>query len=329
VFTVHNLGYQGNFHHTEYLLTGLPWDLYTPAGLEFYGNFNCLKGGLVFSDWITTVSPTYSREIRSSEQGFGLDGVLAERKERVTGILNGIDDQEWNPETDPHLSVRFGPGRMTGKARCKADLQKQFGLPRKKDAPLIGIISRLVDQKGFDLIGEILDPLMKMDLQMTVLGTGTRNHEEMLIRAARTYPDRIGVRIGFDNSLAHKIEGGADLFLMPSRYDPCGLNQMYSLRYGTIPVVRATGGLNDTIKEFNPAWGTGNGFKFKSYSPRGLLIAVKRAVHIYGQKKDWDRLVQNGMREDFSWGRSARAYSRLYRKASALRARETKGVPIP
>jgi len=326
VFTLHNLGYQGIFSQTEYPLTGLPWDLFTPEGIEFYGQLNFLKAGLVYSDFITTVSRTYSREIQSKEQGFGLEGVLTARKNRLIGILNGIDDQAWNPEKDSYLAARFGPNRMKGKKRCKVDLLKQFGLSPKDGTPVIGIISRLVDQKGFDLIAEILDSLLRLDLQLVVLGIGNKNYEEMFVWASKAYPDRIGVRTKFDNPLAHKIEAGSDMFLMPSRYEPCGLNQMYSLRYGTVPIVRATGGLNDTVTEFSPTKGKGNGFKFKPYSSQNLFKTVKKAIKLYKRTTDWDRLVQNGIKEDFSWKQSALAYSNLYRKAVAQRNKKTMRV---
>lgn len=315
VYTVHNLGYQGLFWHFDMHLTGLGWELFTPEGVEFYGKINLMKGGLVFSDILTTVSKAYSKEIQTEEFGYGLEGVLVRRKKDLYGIINGIDYEEWDPARDSHVAANFSPEDMKGKAICKAELQRLYSLPVKKDIPLVGMISRLADQKGFDLIEEAMDRLMEMDLQFVFLGTGDRRYQELLEDIGRRYPEKAGVRIAYNTSLAHKIEAGADMFLMPSRYEPCGLNQLYSLKYGTIPVVRATGGLDDTIKNFVPKTGNGNGFKFRDYSAEALLKAVNKAVDLYGDRKAWKKMMQNAMSCDFSWENSAREYLKVYRKA--------------
>jgi starch synthase len=315
VYTVHNLGYQGLFWHFDMHLTGLGWDLFTPDGIEFHGKINLMKGGLVFSDAITTVSKKYGREIQTEEFGHGLEGVIAQRSGDLYGIVNGIDYDEWDPARDPHIAGNFTPDDIKGKALCKAELQRLYSLPVRKDIPLLAMISRLVDQKGFDLIEEAIDRLMAMDLQFVFLGTGERRYEELLEEIGRRYPKKAGVRIAYDTPLAHRIEAGADIFLMPSRYEPCGLNQLYSLRYGTIPVVRATGGLDDTVKNFNSKTGNGNGFKFRDYSVEALLKEVKRAVDIYRGKRVWKGIMQNAMRCDFSWEHSAKGYLKVYRKA--------------
>lgn len=315
VLTVHNLGYQGLFWHFDMHLTGLGWDLFTPEGIEFFGKINLLKGGLVFSDIITTVSKGYSREIQTEELGHGLEGVIGQRKNALYGIINGIDYDEWDPAKDSCLAANYTSEDTKGKAICKAELQQLYALPVKKDVPLIAMISRLAGQKGFDLVEGAVDELMAMDIQMVFLGTGDRKYQELLEEIASRYPKKAGVRIGYDVALAHKIEAGADIFLMPSRYEPCGLNQLYSLRYGTIPVVRATGGLDDTIKNFNPKTGNGNGFKFKDYSSEALLRGVNKAVELYRDKRKWKKVMQNAMACDFSWERSAEEYMKAYKKA--------------
>jgi starch synthase len=314
VLTVHNLGYQGLFWSLDWHLLNLDWRLFNPAQLEFYGKINYLKGGLVFSDAITTVSRKYAEEIQTPEFGHGLDGVLRERSDRLTGILNGVDYGEWTPETDPHLRARYAAGALGGKAVCKGDLQDMFGLDPRPDVPVLGLVSRLVDQKGCDLLAAALDELFARDIQLVILGSGDQAYQDLFAALPARYPRRAGVHIGFDDTLAHKIEGGADLFLMPSRYEPCGLNQMYSLRYGTIPVVRATGGLDDTVIEFDPDTGTGTGFKFGPYTAAALLDAVDRALATYRAPGHWRRLLANAMAQDFSWERAARAYVDLYHR---------------
>ncbi|HEY1269916.1 MAG TPA: glycosyltransferase, partial [Candidatus Binatia bacterium] len=253
------------------------------------------------------------------EYGCGLEGVLAERRRDLRGILNGVDYREWNPENDKFIRKKYGPGNMAGKAECKQDLQQFYHLPQRSSTPLVGIVSRLADQKGIDLLLDIVDRVLAMDLQLVILGAGDQKYQELIAALPAAHPKRIGVEIGFDNALAHKIEAGADIFLMPSRYEPCGLNQIYSLKYGTVPVVRATGGLDDTIEDFDPLSGKGNGFKFVEYSGEAFLSAIKRALAVYVNEKAWKQVVANGMAADFSWERSAADYLQLYRQATGAR----------
>ncbi len=286
---------------------GLDPSLLRPDALEFYGEVNLLKGGLVYSDAINTVSRKYAEEIQTPELGFGLDGVLRERSEVLTGILNGADYSQWDPRTDPYIAAHYSPENLEGKRACKADLLTEFGLSPNLERPLIGIISRFAGQKGFDLIEEIAPLLLDQDVALAALGTGDPKYERFFLELAAAYPDRVGVRIAFDEGLAHKIEAGADMFLMPSLYEPCGLNQIYSLRYGTVPVVRATGGLDDTIDE-------DTGFKFHDYTGAALLEAVRAALDAYQDREQWTRMMLAGMRKDFSWNASAVEYSALYRR---------------
>jgi starch synthase len=315
VFTIHNLGYQGLFLPEVLPRLMLPQELFTPAGLEFYGKGNLLKGGLIFADLLTTVSPRYSREIRTMDHGFGLDGVLRERQDDLFGVLNGIDSEQWNPAKDPHIAMRYTADDLSGKARCKADLQRRLELPVRATVPLLAVISRLAGQKGLDLLRDILDTLMALDVQLVLLGSGEKELEAAFREAAAKYPSKLAVRIGFDLPLSHQIEAGADLFLMPSRYEPCGLNQMYSLAYGTIPVVRATGGLDDTVVQCDPVTGQGNGFKFEEAAATAFLQAIRQAVASYRDKTLWPRLITNAMMADFTWERSAGEYEQLYRRA--------------
>jgi starch synthase len=289
----------------------LGWELFNYKALEFYGKTCYLKGGLVFADALTTVSRRYAEEIRTPAFGCGLEGVLEERAADLHGILNGVDYAQWDPARDPHIAAPYDAGDLAGKAACKADLQAAYGLP-KADVPLIGMISRLADQKGFDLVAEIGDRLAGLKCQLVILGSGERRHQEYATALRDRHPSQVGVVIGFDEALAHKIEAGCDLFLMPSRYEPCGLNQMYSLRYGTVPVVRAVGGLDDTIEEHDAAAGTGNGFKFEPYTGAALYDAVKRALDAYRKRPAWRALMARGMAQDFSWDASARKYAALY-----------------
>lgn len=313
VQTIHNVGYQGLFDRAQWPLLGLDWRYFTPEWLEFYGRVNYLKGGLVAADTLTTVSPTYAREIQTGELGYGLEGVLHHRRADLLGILNGVDYDEWSPDHDPLIVAPYSADDPAGKAPCKTDLQAASGLPVAPTTPLIGIVSRLADQKGFDLIAEIAPTLLGRSLQMVVLGTGDARYQRLLADLHYRYPDRLAIHIAFDDALAHKIEAGSDIFLMPSRYEPCGLNQIYSLRYGTVPVVRATGGLEDTITEFDPETGAGNGFKFKPYTAAALLECLERALALYGTP-DWPTIRRNAMLADFSWDRSAQAYLDLYRR---------------
>ncbi len=316
VFTIHNIGYQGLFWHYDLPLTNLGWELFTPQGLEFYGKLNFLKGGIVFADAVTTVSRRYMEEIQTPEYGAGLEGVLRDRKKDLYGILNGVDYEEWSPARDSYIKEKYRPENLRGKKACKEDLQREFYLNPGQNVPLIGMISRLTDQKGFDLLTDIMEKIMNLGAQFVLLGTGEEKYNLLFQKFGQKYPNQAGVRISFDNALAHKIEAGADMFLMPSRYEPCGLNQIYSLKYGTVPIVRATGGLEDTIQDFNPQTGEGNGFKFQEYSSSQLLASVQRALKVYQEKTIWEKLMRRGMAADFSWEQSARAYAEVYENLS-------------
>ena len=313
VQTVHNLAYQGRFPSEEWHLLNLDPRHFVPDGLEFYGDINYLKAGLLFADAITTVSPRYAEEIQTPSFGSGLDGVLRMRADRLRGILNGVDDAVWNPATDPLLPARYDQGDLRGKARCKAALQADLGLAVSPEPALLAVVSRLAEQKGLELLGAVLPGLLKTRaVQFVALGSGDARYEELLIDLAGQFPGQVEVRIGFDEPLAHRIEAGADVFLMPSRFEPCGLNQLYSLRYGTVPVVHATGGLDDTVVEFDARMGLGTGFKFTPYTEEAFLAALRRAIDTRRDAATWQRLVTNGMSQDFSWQRAAREYSRLY-----------------
>ena len=314
VLTVHNLGYQGLFWHFDWHLLNLDWRYFTADWLEFYGKINFLKGGLVCADAITTVSPTYAEEIQTPEVGYGLDGVLVRRRQALTGILNGVDYEEWSPECDAYIAARYSADDLAGKAACKADLQTILGLPVDPQVPLIGIVSRLADQKGFDLIAAVAPQLLRKRLQIVVLGSGDALYQNLLLDLQRQFKKRLAVRIAFDNALAHKIEAGSDMFLMPSHYEPCGLNQLYSLRYGTIPIVRATGGLQDSVVEFDARRRQGTGFKFVEYSGEALLACIERALRAYRTPASWSTLMRNAMHANFSWDRSAEAYANLYER---------------
>ena len=314
VLTVHNLGYQGLFSQQDWHLLNIDARYFAPDYLEFYGRINYLKGGLLFADALTTVSPTYAREIQTAEFGHGLEGVLVGRREALTGILNGVDYSEWSPEHDRFIAARYSADDLAGKAECKADLQASAGLPVDAKIPLIGMVSRLADQKGFDLLAEIVPDLLRKRLQLVILGSGDASYQDLFAKLAQRSAKRLAVRITFDNALAHKIEAGSDLFLMPSRYEPCGLNQIYSLRYGTIPIVRATGGLEDSIVDFDPTTARGTGFKFVDYAPGALLECIERALRVYRTPAAWWQLVRAAMQADFSWDRSAADYAELYRR---------------
>jgi starch synthase len=319
VFTIHNLAYQGVFDASWLPRLGLGWDLMRLDALEYWGRISYLKGGIVFSDIVTTVSPTYAQEIQTTELGFGFDGILRHKSHALVGILNGIDYDQWDPEGDLNLPEPYNASKLKGKATAKRRLLETYGLPAKaKDRvrPLIGMISRMVDQKGFDLIAALADELPKLGAGFVVLGTGERRHEELWRDLAAKHPTVIAARIGFDEGLAHLIEGGADIFLMPSRFEPCGLNQMYSLRYGTVPVVRATGGLSDTVRDVDPETCRGTGFRFVEYTPAALLGAIRRALAAFGNRPLWRRIQKAGMREDFSWDASARQYVEVYERAA-------------
>jgi starch synthase len=322
IFTIHNMGYHGLFPRDVLARIGLPDSLFRVDGLEFFGHVNYLKGGLVFSDYLTTVSRKYAQEIQTTEYGHGLDGVVRTRADHLVGILNGVDYSIWNPEVDGLIAARYSAKDLSGKQFCKRDLLAQFQLPEENlTRPLIGIVSRFADQKGFDLLALVADELMQEDLAVVALGAGEAKHERMFHELAQEFSERLSVKIAYDNTLAHKIEAGADMFLMPSRYEPCGLNQIYSLRYGTVPVVRATGGLDDTIEPFDPVSGRGTGFKFSEYTGPALLAAVREALAAYADKRAWQRLQTNGMAQDFSWNASALEYARLYDVARKGRIR--------
>jgi len=315
VFTIHNIGYQGLFPPEILPLLTLPWDLFTITKLEFFGNVSFLKGALVYSDFITTVSKKYSQEIQTTEFGFGLEGVLKDRAQKLTGILNGVDYDEWNPETDRFIAAHYNAEDLSGKQQCKQDLLISFGMPSADpNLPVIAIVSRFAAQKGFDLIGQIIDRLSLEEVLLTVLGSGDKLYEEMFLRLARRAPHKIAVRIAYDNVLAHKIEAGADMFLMPSRYEPCGLSQIYSLRYGTVPIVRSTGGLDDTIDPWDTRTKKGTGFKFQEYSGDALLRTIHQAIQVYRDPPSWQKLMRNAMSKDFSWRVSAREYIRVYER---------------
>ncbi len=314
VFTVHNLAYQGLFPQSDWGVTNLPWHAFGIDGLEFYGRINCLKGGLVFSHQITTVSPTYAKEIQSPESGCGLEGVLLARRDDVIGILNGIDIEEWNPKTDPHLPAHYWVDELAGKSLCKLALQEQQKLPQKH-VLLIGMIQRLAEQKGIDIFVQAAEELLKEDIQIVILGTGDQVYHDRLADLAKRFPERLVVNLKFDNTLAHRIEAGCDAFLMPSRFEPCGLNQMYSMRYGTVPIVRRVGGLADTVVDVSSA-ASGTGFVFEQYSASALSEAVRRAIAAFQDHGLWYGVVRSGMQQDFSWNRSARDYVRTYERAA-------------
>ncbi|HZS12852.1 MAG TPA: glycogen synthase GlgA [Nitrospirales bacterium] len=325
LLTIHNLGYQGLFPANQFPKTELPHALFAPSVLEFHGSVNLLKGGIVYADLINTVSPTYAREIQSPELGFGLDGVIAKRQDRLVGVVNGIDVAVWNPADDPYLSARYSIDDLTGKRACKAAVQGEYGLPAR-DVPVLGLISRLADQKGIDLFLNVLPELLTLDLQTIVLGTGDPSTEDAFRTLARRFPDKLGVRIGFDEGLAHRIEAGADLFVMPSRYEPCGLSQLYSLRYGTIPVVRRTGGLTDTVVPYSPAnikGGKATGFRFGEAAGEDLLSTILLALNVYRDPEQWKAMMLAAMRTDVSWARSARAYQDLYERLAEIRKKES------
>ena len=320
VFTIHNLAYQGVFDASWLPRLGLGWDLMRISAMEFWGRVSYLKAGIVFSQLITTVSPTYAREIQTPEYGFGFDGILRARADDLVGILNGIDYDQWDPARDPNLPQPYSASNVEeGKAAAKQAVLEAFQLAvtdQTRARPLVGMISRLVDQKGFDLLAAIADELPRLGATFVLLGSGERRYEDLWLGLAARYPDRIGARIGFDERLAHLIEGGADLFLMPSRFEPCGLNQMYSLRYGTPPLVRATGGLADTVQNFDASDGTGTGFTFDEYSPQALVGTLRWALGIYPDRAAWRRIQQTGMRQDVSWDASARKYVQVYQRAA-------------
>jgi starch synthase len=324
LYTVHNLGYQGVFWAIDMHWTGLGWEYFTPEGIEFYGKLNIMKAGLVYSDIINTVSKTYSWEIQTTEYGHGLEGVLKNRAADLYGIVNGIDYEEFDPKKDTKIFKNYTAGDIKGKAANKKALKAELGLAAG-NAPLFGIISRLADQKGFDILTGAMDGLLKMGAQVAILGTGEEKYHKLLSGLAKKKPKQVSVTLGFDLTLADRIYAGSDVFMMPSQYEPCGLGQLISLRYGTIPLVRKTGGLADTVKNYSPKTGKGNGFVFTDYSSGAFLKAARAAVEAYGDKAGWKGLVTRAMQEDNSWENSAKEYVKLYKKAvqkAALRSRK-------
>ena len=313
VFTIHNLKYQGIFpREVLYDLLGLGDEYFNIDALEFYGNVNFMKGGIVFSDVITTVSPSYAEEIQTPYFGEGLDGILRVHKKKLHGILNGIDYKEYNPASDKHIWVKYDSNSIQKKAQNKLKLQQELNLLQSEDTPLIAVVSRLVEQKGIDLIQCVFNEIMDMDVQMVILGTGEARYEEFFRWMAQRYPEKLSINILFDNALAHKIYAAADLLLMPSRFEPCGISQMVALRYGCLPIVRETGGLKDTIIPYNEYTGEGNGFSFRNYNAHDMLYTIRRAVGFFSKKEVWFKIVKNAMATDCSWDKPALEYMKLY-----------------
>ena len=311
VLTIHNLAYQGIFPKRAMDELGLPWELFTPDGVEFYDRVSFLKAGIIFSDALTTVSKRYAQEIQGPELGFGLDDVLRRRSADLTGILNGVDYSEWDPEKDPIIPHHFSASDLSGKEKCKLALLREVGLPGSASrSPLFSMVSRLVGQKGLDLVLEAMPWMLESDLCLVVLGTGDPKYEQGLLQLQKRWPAKVAVRIGFEPGLAHRVEAGSDFFLMPSRYEPCGLNQMYSLRYGTVPIVRATGGLDDTVEDISSENGTG--IKFRPFSASALAASVHRALELYADPGRLQRVRAKGMMADYSWAASAAQYEALY-----------------
>lgn len=320
MLTIHNLGYQGLFPKEEFPTLGLDWSLFNMEALEFYGKINFLKGGIVFTDLITTVSSTYSREIQTQEFGCGLEGILLKRQADLYGIINGLDNDVWNPRKDKLIPKTYSSSKREDKKINKRQLQVEQGLESKGDVPLIGMVGRLADQKGLDLLAKIINDILQLDVQFILLGTGDEKYHIMFKKIKERYPNA-SINLKYDGVLARKIYAGSDMFLMPSRYEPCGLGQLISLRYGTIPIVRKTGGLADTIFDYSSDSLNGNGFTFSEYDSGKLLDAIKRALSVYKDKKAWGKLVKRGMEYDFSWDQSAKKYLELYEKTISAEPR--------
>ena len=313
-FSIHNLAYQGLFEKEVMPTINLPDDLYNMNALEFYGKISFMKAGILYSDAIGTVSEGYAREILTPEFGCGLDGLLMTRKDDLYGILNGTDYSVWDPSTDKFICKNYSPSNIEPKKDCKKDLIKAFGIAGGGEKPIIGMVTRLAEQKGVDIVADSMQEILALGAHFVILGTGDEKYNRMFEKIEKLHKDEVGVKITFSEPLAHKVEAGADIFLIPSRYEPCGLNQMYSLKYATVPVVRAVGGLDDTIEEFDPSLSRGNGFKFEKASKKELLLALGRAIKVYHNKKVWQKLQKNCMSYDFSWGNSAKKYIAVYRK---------------
>ena len=315
VFTIHNLGSQGIFWVYDLSLTGLGWEYFTPETLEFYGNLNLMKGGLVFADLISTVSPTYAEEILSPEYGFGLHGLLTKRKNDLRAILNGVDYDTWDPRNDTFIATQYDVEHLDRKLICKRDLQDKCNLDKNVDGPLVAIVSRLLDRKGLDLVSASFEQMLDLGSQFVIMGKGEDRYHSFFKEMASARPDRVWLSMVYDYPTAHRIESAADMILVPSRYEPCGLDQLYSLRYGTIPLVRATGGLEDTVVDYDPQANTGTGFKFYDYTPDSLMGTFKRAVEVYAKKAEWLGLMKRAMKCEFSWESAAIKYIDLYGQA--------------
>ncbi len=322
-FTIHNLAFQGLYDVTEFPLLGIDWSYFTIGGLEFFGRMNLMKGAVELSDGVSTVSPTYAREVTSDpDLGFGLEGVLRDKADRFVGILNGADYREWNPEQDSMIASTYSAKKPAGKRACNRDLRSAVKLPDRTDLPVIGMVTRMTSQKGCDLLRDAIADLMALDLQLVMLATGDPALERFFRSAQERYSDQLRVLTGFDNKMAHRIQAGSDVFLMPSRFEPCGLTQMYALKYGTAPIVRSTGGLRDTVTEFDAASGTGNGFVFEEYRAEALVEAASRMRNVFGDASAWKRLMQNCFAADFSWDRAAQNYLDWFSRLNVQR--ETK-----
>jgi starch synthase len=318
VFTIHNIAYQGLFPAQEWDKTGLPRELFSIQGLEYYGKINLMKGALMFSDYITTVSPTYSKEIQTPEYGFGMEGILRERNDRLAGIINGIDYSIWNPAEDKEIPQNYDVKSLDKKAINKQHLQTEYEMEIGRDIPLIGAIGRLTDQKGWDLIAEIIDEICQLDLQLIILGTGEKKYHQLMEKIAAKYPDNTSINLRFDPVLAKKIYAGCDMFLMPSKFEPCGLGQLISYRYGTLPVARETGGLADTVVDITHDPKNGTGFLFQEYKGEALLDAIKRGLEFYRDRKAWRGVMKRIMKLDYSWKNSAKQYLQLYKEIKSL-----------
>ncbi|MFQ5730831.1 MAG: glycogen synthase GlgA [Planctomycetaceae bacterium] len=330
VFTIHNMAFQGRFWHWDMLLTGLDWKYFNWKQMEYFGDLNLMKTGVVFADMVTTVSPTYATEIQTAEYGAGLDGVLRSRAADLVGILNGVDTDVWDPQTDAALPRNYAAETVTeGKSACKRDLQGDRNLEVRDDVPLFGMISRMTAQKGLDLISQCADRMLRQNVQLSFLGRGDGRYEQFLTDLSTRYPRQVSTTIGFDEELAHRIEAAADAYLMPSRFEPCGLNQMYSLRYGTVPIVRSVGGLADSVVDTNDetlAERRATGFRFDEYRSAAFSERFDRAVELYRDKNTWKQLAQTGMRQDLSWNRSAAEYETVYRRARDKAARRSREI---
>ncbi|MCI0412092.1 glycogen synthase GlgA [bacterium] len=320
LFTIHNIAYQGNFSGSRFSLLELGPEYFTPESLEFYTTVSFLKAGLLYSDLLTTVSPRHSKEIQTDEYGCKMQGVLRMRKDRLFGVLNGIDEKIWNPETDAYIARNFSCIDLSGKAECKRNILAEAGLEANSDWPVVAMISRLALQKGIDLVEAAADRILDSKAFLIVLGTGGARYERFFEKLRSRRPNQVSIALRFDEAYAHRLEAGADMFLMPSRYEPCGLNQMYSLKYGTVPLVRATGGLEDTVQEWDQENQAGNGFKFGPYKSEALVEAFARARKAFEDKRMWKRMMQNGMRANFSWKNSALRYMSLYDQALQLKS---------